>query len=222
MSEIELIIFDCDGVLIDSETLSQKVLLSLLKQQGVSVDKNYFNAYFLGRTFESVAQKVKDDFSVVLDERFRSNYRDSLFEAFDKELQATKGIEEILKLLNVKSCVATSSSPARVKHALNITGLDTFFSDRVFTASLVKRGKPAPDIFLYAAEQMNTLPEKCLVIEDSASGVKAGVAANMNVIQFNGATHMQHYGKTPLQEKVDVICSWSELQQRYANLFHKR
>lgn len=219
LNETKLVIFDCDGVLIDSEILSQRVLLSLLKQKGAEVDEAYFNSYFLGRTFESVAQKVKQDFSVILDETFRGLYREVLFNTFDKELVATHNIEAMLECLSVKSCVATSSSPARVAHSLSLTGLNRFFTDSVFTASLVKKGKPAPDIFLYAAEQMGIEPKNCLVIEDSSSGIKAGLAANMKVIQFNGATHMAHHEGSAIENGVEVIRSWPELQTKYTHLF---
>jgi HAD superfamily hydrolase (TIGR01509 family) len=219
LNEIKLIIFDCDGVLIDSETLSQKVLLSLLKEKGAEVDEAYFNAFFLGRTFESVIQKVKQDFSVILDETFRDSYREELFNAFDKGLKTTNNIESMLTSLSVKSCVATSSSPVRVAHSLLVTGLQRFFTDRVYTASLVANGKPAPDIFLYAAKQMGIEPKNCLVIEDSQSGIKAGLAANMKVIQFNGATHMAHHGNSAVEDGIEVIRSWPELQSTYPNIF---
>lgn len=218
--DIQLVIFDCDGVLINSEILSRKVLLGLLENKGVSVDEAYFNAHFLGRTFESVTQQVFDDFSVVLDEGFREQFRLALFDTFSNELEVTEGIKSILSELNKPYCVATSSSPARVGHALEVTALKEFFGKKVFTASLVKQGKPAPDIFLYSAEKMGFKPSECLVIEDSISGLKAGLAANMQVVQYNGAGHMQHLNNEALIDSVSVVSSWAEFKSTFSHLFN--
>lgn len=218
--DIQLVIFDCDGVLINSEILSRKVLLALLESKGVSVDEAYFNANFLGRTFESVTQQVLDDFSVVLDKQFREQFRSALFDTFSNELKRTKGITDILAELNKPCCVATSSSPARVTHALGVTDLASFFGGNIFTASLVKRGKPAPDIFLYSAEKMGFTPSQCLVIEDSISGLKAALAAKMQVVQYNGAAHMQHLQENALIDGVSVVSSWADFKIKFSFLFN--
>ncbi|MDU0354639.1 HAD-IA family hydrolase [Paraglaciecola aquimarina] len=131
-------------------------------------------------------------------------------------MQTTVGLEDILSQLNVKSCVATSGSPQKVKHSLGVTGLDHFFKAEVFTSSEVKNGKPAPDLFLHAARQMGVKPENCLVIEDSTAGIKGAQAANMPVIRYAGASHLIHHvspsGEQP-HHNVDVptISHWRQL-----------
>lgn len=219
-SNIKLVIFDCDGVLIDSEILSQRVLLALLAQKQVHVDEQYFRQYFLGRTFECVTKQVLDDFSVHLDEDFRSLFRETLFTSFNQELEKTQGLDEVLAHLDVPSCVATSSSPARVSHALSVVKLNKYFENRVFSAALVEHGKPNPDIFLYAAEKMGVAPHSCLVIEDSASGIQAGLSAGMQVVQFNGATHMQYLQDKALFNGVPAMQSWQEIQEHFSDLFN--
>ena len=218
-TNLELVIFDCDGVLFDSEILSQKVLLALLKDKGVDADAEYFRANFLGRTFENVTNKVAQDFSVMLNNAFRQAFREELFSTFDKELRRTQQVTTVLDKLSIRSCVATSSSPARVSHALKVAGLSDYFTNSVFTASEVENGKPAPDIFLHAAKRMGANPKNCLVFEDSLSGIKGGLAAGMQVVQFNGASHMQSQGDKALCDGVTVMQSWSNVIEHFAHLF---
>lgn len=205
---IELIIFDCDGVLVDSEILSKQTLLKMLKELGVNVSDEYFYTHFLGYNFEHVTAKVLADFSVVLTDDFRFAYRDALLEVFTTELKPTVGLDSILEKLNVKSCVATSSSPAKVSHALHATALSEYFSGNVFTASEVQNGKPAPDLFLRAANKMGVLPENCLVIEDSQAGIQGARAANMRVIRYAGASHLINQN---INDDVHTITQWEPL-----------
>lgn len=205
---IELIIFDCDGVLVDSEILSKQTLVKMLKELGAKVSDEYFYTHFLGYNFEHVTAKVLADFSVVLTDDFRLAYRDALLEVFSTELKPTIGLEPMLEKLNVKSCVATSSSPAKVSHALHATSLNEYFSGHVFTASEVQNGKPAPDLFLHAANKMGVLPEHCLVIEDSQAGIQGAKAANMRVIRYAGASHLINQN---INDDVHTITQWEPL-----------
>ncbi|MEP1449128.1 MAG: HAD family phosphatase [Paraglaciecola sp.] len=206
---IELIIFDCDGVLVDSEILSKQTLLKMLSELGATVSDEYFYRHFLGHNFEHVTAKVLEDFSVVLSEDFRFAYRDALLEVFTTELKPTLELDSILKNLHVKSCVATSSSPAKVSHALRATALNEYFSGKVFTASEVKKGKPAPDLFLHAAKKMGVAAEHCLVIEDSPAGIQGAKAANMRVIRYAGASHLIHHS---YHDDVHTITHWEQLE----------
>ncbi|GAA6186396.1 MULTISPECIES: HAD family hydrolase [Alteromonadaceae] len=210
---IDLVIFDCDGVLIDSEILSKRVLLSMLEDLGVSISDSYFDTYFLGQSFKSVTARVLTDYSVTLTEQFRENYLAALLQVFAQELVSTDGLKDMLAALQTNSCVATSSSPQRVKFALQTIGLSDFFSDRVFTSSEVKNGKPAPDIFLHAASRVGVEPENCLVIEDSQAGIQGALAANMQVIKYAGASHLKHKGilETDIANNVATIFDWQQL-----------
>ncbi len=219
-SPIELIIFDCDGVLVDSEILSQRVLLDMLKELGANVSADYFFEHFLGYNFEHVTNKVFEDFSVTLTNEFRFSYRDKLKQVFIEELESTKDLMWFLSQLNVKSCVATSGSPEKVKTSLTTTKLNDFFIDKVFTSSEVKHGKPAPDLFLHAADKMGISYKNCLVIEDSPTGIKAALAASMNVLHYVGASHMKNRA-TEINKSVGAINKlkhWREFFLHYPSL----
>ena len=189
---IELVIFDCDGVLIDSEVISAQVIVDMLSPQGVLINLDYVYTNFLGRQFSCVKQTVLEDFSINLPDSFESDYRQELIVEFEKNLKTTNGIKGILNDLGVESCVATSSSRMRTERALDLVGLLNFFGDNIFTASEVKYGKPAPDLFLLASNRMQIEPNNCLVIEDSIMGIRAAISAGMNVWHYTGASHFQN------------------------------
>ncbi|ARD42977.1 HAD family hydrolase [Colwellia sp. PAMC 21821] len=211
-NSINLVIFDCDGVLVDSEILSQRVLLSMLAEVGVVVSEDYFLINFLGYNFEHVTAKVFADFAVTLTSEFRQRYRAALIEVFASELQKTEHLDRILSQLKVNSCVATSGSPEKVKHSLHYTKLEQYFDDRVFTSSEVKNGKPAPDLFLHSAKKMGVEPHNCLVIEDSNAGIRAAQAANMHVIRYIGASHLKNKDiATQILDDVSTIVHWDQL-----------
>lgn len=211
-NSINLVIFDCDGVLVDSEILSQRVLLSMLTEVGVVVSEDYFLINFLGYNFEHVTAKVFADFAVTLTSEFRQRYRAALIEVFASELQKTEHLDRILSQLKVNSCVATSGSPEKVKHSLHYTKLEQYFDDRVFTSSEVKNGKPAPDLFLHSAKKMGVEPHNCLVIEDSNAGIRAAQAANMHVIRYIGASHLKNKDiATQILDEVSTIVHWDQL-----------
>jgi HAD superfamily hydrolase (TIGR01509 family) len=217
---INLIIFDCDGVLIDSETLSRQTLLLQLITLGVEVSNEYFETHFLGRSYEHVSTKILDDFGVMLPEQFREDYQQALIETFKAELQPTLELEQMLQQLNVLYCVATSSSPTRVAHALTVAGLMHFFEGRIFTCSEVKKGKPAPDIFLHAAAKMGFAAKDCLVIEDSAAGIQGALAANMRVVKYAGASHLidSEASGSDILRGVCTIKHWNRLFEVCATL----
>jgi HAD superfamily hydrolase (TIGR01509 family) len=212
---IELVIFDCDGVLVDSEVLCKRVLISMLTKMSVHVSDNYFDTYFLGQSYESATKQIWADFKVNLPEDFRDNYLEELLKVFRHELTTTPQLESILPKIKTKNCIATSSSPERVKFALNTTGLLPFFEGRVTTSSEVKNGKPAPDIFLLAAHKMGVKPEHCLVIEDSEAGIKGALAANMQVVKYTGASHLIDKIQ-PVSHKLSHVSSFSHWEQLFA------
>lgn len=189
--KIDLIIFDCDGVLIDSEIISAEMLIKELKTVGVDIDWAYVARNFLGRSYPTVFSIIRSEFGVDLPPAFEDQYRERLLVAFDTRLQPIPGVEAVLHDLALPWCVATSSSLPRAEKSLTLTGLRDLVDDRLFTASMVANGKPAPDLFLHAAQKMRVAPENCLVIEDSLTGIRAARRAAMNVWRFTGGTHMQ-------------------------------
>ncbi len=187
--DIGLVIFDCDGVLVDSEVLAVAVLIAELDRAGARVDEAFVHRHFLGRSFPVVQEVVQRQFGVTLPETFQTEERARLLAAFETGLRPMPGAAETVRTLAVPFCLATSSTPARLTRSLEITGLAALFEGRCFTASQVARGKPAPDLFLLAAAEMGVAPERCLVIEDTEPGVRAGLAAGMQVWRFTGGSH---------------------------------
>jgi HAD superfamily hydrolase (TIGR01509 family) len=202
MTSPELIIFDCDGVLIDSEVISARQLIHELSGYGVDMDMAFVSRHFLGRSYPVVLQEVRDRWGVQLPDRFEADYRARLLAAFERDLQVMPGVQALIAALRLPYCLATSSSPERMRRSLQITGLSPLFSNRCFTASEVARGKPAPDLFLHAAARMGVDPAACVVIEDSLNGVRAGLAAGMRVWRFAGGSHLKGLDLTPPDDAI--------------------
>ncbi|MFV0359929.1 HAD family hydrolase [Tropicimonas sp.] len=189
--DFDLVIFDCDGVLIDSELISARMLVAELAEWGVEVDLPYVARHFLGRSYPVVIAQIRREFGLALTPAFEADYRARLLAAFASDLREMPGVREVLETLACPYCLATSSSPPRVRRSLEIVGLTPYFTGRVWTASEVERGKPAPDLFLHAAARMGVAPGRCLVVEDSLNGVQAGLAAGMTVWHFTGGSHLR-------------------------------
>lgn len=202
MSEFDLVIFDCDGVLIDSEIISARMLVAELMRLGLTIDLAYVERNFLGRSYPVVMETIRREFGLDLPPDFEAQYREALLAAFQQELKVVPHVHEVLSQIGVPFCVATSSSPRRVEMSLSLVGLAPLIGDKVFTSTLVARGKPAPDLFLHAAEKMGATPDRTLVIEDSLTGIRAGLAAGMTVWRFVGGSHL---GATTPEEPQDAL-----------------
>lgn len=187
-----LVIFDCDGVLVDSEPIALDVLRAMLAEEGVTLDADSISDRFLGRSLSSMTTLIRQEFGVALPEDFADRMRKRLFVRFEEELQPIPAIAETLDALASAGffyCVASSSQPERIAKSLEVTGLYNRFSPRIFSATMVARGKPAPDLFLHAGTRLGFTPERCIVIEDSPAGVQAARAAGMTVFAFSGGSH---------------------------------
>ncbi len=204
-SNVDLVIFDCDGVLIDSEILSAQTLIDLLQELGIHIDLAHVQRCFLGRSFPTVAGLIREQFSVDLPQGFERDYRRILLKKFETELQPTPGIEAVLNNLGVRACVATSSSPERALRSLELAGLAGYFEGRVYTASMVARGKPAPDLFLHVASCEKVAPGRCLIIEDSLPGLSAAQAADMAVWRYVGASHLKNNAQALIAESGQTV-----------------
>ncbi|MCC4634525.1 HAD family hydrolase [Xanthomonas dyei] len=184
----DLLIFDCDGVLVDSEPLACAVLAQALQQHGVDIDIDGVQQYFLGRSLGSVRAHVQT-LGRTLPDTFERDLNAALLARFGTELQPIPGVAALLDAVQTPRCVASSSHLQRVRLSLQVTGLAGHVGAHIYTAELVARGKPAPDLFLLAADRMQVAPAACLVIEDSPSGVQAACAAGMQVWGFTGGGH---------------------------------
>lgn len=212
---IAFVIFDCDGVLIDSEVLSMSIWSNLLAEFNVHFDQQYFFENFLGRSFEYVQSVILKDFKVTVDACMAKQFANELKQVFEMKLQPTEGITDVLSSLNVPYCLATSSSRERTDIALSTTGLHRFFhKNQIFTAADVSRGKPAPDLFIHASKSNGVAPSHCLVIEDSGPGLQAAKAAEMRWNHYVGGTHMiQTTGK-----RENALAHWRDFKVKYPYL----
>jgi HAD superfamily hydrolase (TIGR01509 family) len=188
----DLVIFDCDGVLVDSEIIAADTLAGMLSRYGQPSDAGEVLTRYLGRSFKAVEDDYLARTGQPLPHGFEAEEKRALEDAFRAELRPIEGIREVLLRLQEQQrayALASSSSLQRIAHSLDITGLAPFFEGRIFSASMVKRGKPAPDLFLHVAHTMGLEPSRTLVIEDSPAGVAAGKAAGMTVWGFTGGGH---------------------------------
>ena len=187
----DLIIFDNDGVLVDSETLSNQVLSRLLTLHGLPTTFEESVATYLGRSMPSVLAVAEAKLGRPIPEDIIGQYIDELYAMFETELTSVRGIEQVLGVLEgagLRKCVASSGSPRRISLTLVVTGLAGYFGSDVFSASEVEHGKPAPDLFLHAARQMGVEPDRCAVIEDSPLGIEGGNAAGMTTFGYAAMT----------------------------------
>lgn len=184
-----LVIFDCDGVLIDSEIISATALVETLAGHGIAIEMSHVLEHFIGHPYVVVAGKIAAIAGASLPPSFESAYRAQLAQRFEAELRPMPRVIEVLDNLAVAYCAATSSSSERAHHSLRAAGLAELFGERVYTVSMVERPKPAPDLFLHAAASMGVDPKHCLVVEDSDLGIAAAKAAGMVAWQFTGGSH---------------------------------
>ncbi len=184
-----LLIFDCDGVLVDSEPIARCVLAELLGEIGFPLPEISSAESHTGLSLPTVMAMIEHSAGRPLPSDFAVQLRARSQAAFDSKLQAMAGAAETLAQLTGPLCVASSGSPQKIRRNLELTGLLGYFDPHLFSSEMVDRGKPAPDLFLFAAQSMGVVPTDCLVIEDSVAGVRAGCAAGMRVLGFVGGGH---------------------------------
>jgi HAD superfamily hydrolase (TIGR01509 family) len=183
----ELVIFDCDGVLVDSERVAIKVDVQVLRRLGLHLTEADVVERFVGVSDAGFRSGVEAMLNRPLPKDWESEIEPLYREAFRRELTPVAGIHATLDRIFLPTCVASSGSHEKIRFSLGMTGLLDRFEGRIFSAIDVDRGKPAPDLFLYAAKRMGVEPEACAVVEDSAFGAEAGRAAGMQVFGFSGS-----------------------------------
>lgn len=190
----ELVIFDCDGVLVDSEIIANQIMSDYVTRHGAPMSPDDCLQHLVGLSLTSCRTRIRDLHDVEMPDTYVDDIRSLTAEALADQVEAVPGVHDTLETLRslagISVCVASSGTPDKMALTLGRTGLDTFFDGQVFSAVSVERGKPAPDLFLYAARQMGIAPEKAVVIEDSPYGVQGAKAAGMTALGFAGAAHM--------------------------------
>lgn len=183
-----LLIFDCDGVLVDSEALACEIDAQILTRIGLPYSAQDIARKFVGVSFKDMVARLEAEHGCTLPADLGVQMDSALFAKFETDLKPIEGVQEAIFSLPYPRCVASSSTPDRIALSLRVTGLSDLF-DHVFSATQVARGKPAPDLFLHAAKSMSASPQDCVVIEDSAAGIQGALAAGMQVIGFTGGAH---------------------------------
>jgi HAD superfamily hydrolase (TIGR01509 family) len=188
---IELIIFDFDGVIADSEVLSNTVLAECVSEAGLPTSLEDAYSLYMGKRVPEIAAAVETSLGRPLRTDFGVDFQKRALARFRTDLEEVAGARDYLAAFaGLHRCIASTSSPERLAVCLEALGLGAVFGTSVFSSELVPRGKPHPDIFLYAARQFAISPAECLVIEDSVGGVQAGIAADMTVIGLLAASHI--------------------------------
>jgi HAD superfamily hydrolase (TIGR01509 family) len=185
-----LVIFDCDGVLVDSEFLCNHCEFEALRECGCTLGRAEYGELAAGRKSHQIDALLRERFGLVLPASFWEETARRLEHLLSTELEAVAGVAAAVQALGLDSCVASSSSRARLRLELGVTGLLPLFDGRIYSAEAVPHPKPAPDVYLYAAQAMGRTPDQCLVIEDSLVGVQAALAAGMRVLAFAGGRHI--------------------------------
>ncbi len=184
-----LTIFDCDGVLIDSELIALDVLSQMLSEYGTPMSVAACQDAFMGMHNADIVRAIEARIGRALPAGEGVRMRGRMIRRLESELKPIDGVADALARLEGPRCVASSSDRARIALTLELTGLTRFFGARIFSGTEVARGKPAPDLFLHAARRMEFSPQDCVVIEDAVAGVRAAIAAGMTVIGFTGGSH---------------------------------
>lgn len=185
MPKYKCIIFDCDGVLVDSEPIGNQVLVDMANSLGAQIDLDYAMKHFKGSFFADCEQKISKLINSPIPTTFESDYRKKSFEAFRLGIKPIEGVKNVLDNLTIPYCVASSGPENKICLNLELTGLMPYFDNKIFSCFSIQKWKPDPGVFLWAAETMGFKPEECLVIEDSLSGVNAAKNGGFDVFGFS-------------------------------------
>ena len=194
-TEFKLVIFDCDGVLVDSEPIINRIFAETLTEAGFPITYGEVTQKFIGKSLKTCLEIIEESYNKPLPENFMELCKEREIAPLQQELQPVSGIIEVLEQLTLPKCVASNSSHRHIQFVLKLTGLLHKFDGKIYSCYDVPRPKPFPDVYLHAAEQMNINPEDCVVIEDSIPGVQAGYAAGMTVFGY-----AQHSDPTALTD----------------------
>lgn len=187
--KLDLVIFDCDGVLVDSEVISCRAHAQTLTQHGYPITADQVLERFLGVSDREARQIVEAEIGRRLPDDFEAQVKQATLQFYAGDLRAISHVGEAIAAIGLPKCVASSGTPEKIRHGLTCAGLYDRLAPHIFSAMQVARGKPAPDLFLFAAGQMQVSPARCLVIEDSVPGITGARAAGMTVLGFHGGSH---------------------------------
>jgi HAD superfamily hydrolase (TIGR01509 family) len=208
----DLVIFDCDGVLVDSEVISCRAHSQTLTRHGYPITPEQVLERFLGVSDREARQIIETEIGRKLPDDFEAEVKQATLQFYAGDLKAISYVGETIAALNLPTCVASSGTPEKIHHGLTCAGLHDLLAPNIFSASQVTRGKPAPDLFLFAAKRMATAPERCLVIEDSLPGITGARAAGMTVFGFHGGSHCQP-GHAEILRAAGALLTFDDMRQ---------
>ncbi len=190
MSKYKCVIFDCDGVLIDSESIAVGTMVDMANELGANIEKEGAVERFKGKSFSTCLEMISNQIGSPLPDTFEADYRVKTFEVFKRDIQPIEGIKDVVEHLKVPFCTASSGPENKIRLNLGLTGLLPFFEDHIFSCYTIGKWKPDPAVFLWAAETMGFKPNECVVVEDSLSGVRAAKRGGFDV--FGYTAHDYH------------------------------
>jgi HAD superfamily hydrolase (TIGR01509 family) len=208
----DLVIFDCDGVLVDSEVISCRAHSEMLTRHGYPITADQVLDRFLGVSDREARLMIEAELGRSLPGDFEAQVKQATLQFYADDLRAISHVGEAITAIGLPKCVASSGTPEKIRHGLTCAGLYDQLVPHIFSASQVERGKPAPDLFLFAAKQMATLAERCVVIEDSVPGITGALAAGMTVFGFHGGSHCRP-GHADTLRAAGAIFTFDDMRQ---------
>jgi HAD superfamily hydrolase (TIGR01509 family) len=210
--KFDLVIFDCDGVLVDSEVISSRAHAQILTRHGYPITADQVLERFLGVSDPEARQTIETEIGRKLPDDFETQVKQATLQFYAGDLRAISHVGEAIAAIGAPKCVASSGTPEKIHHGLNCAGLYDRLAPHIFSATQVARGKPAPDLFLFAAQQMQVSPGRCLVIEDSVAGITGARAAGMTVLGFHGGSHCRP-GHADMLRAAGAVMTFDDMRQ---------
>ena len=210
--KFDLVIFDCDGVLVDSEVISCRAHAQALTRHGYPITADQVLERFLGVSDREARQTIETEIGRKLPDDFETQVKQATLQFYAGDLRAISHVGEAIAAIGAPKCVASSGTPEKIHHGLSCAGLYDRLAPHIFSATQVARGKPAPDLFLFAAERMRTSPARCLVIEDSVPGITGARTAGMTVLGFHGGSHCRP-GHADMLRAAGAVMTFDDMRQ---------
>jgi HAD superfamily hydrolase (TIGR01509 family) len=209
---VDLVIFDCDGVLVDSEVISCRAHAAMLTRHGYPITADQVLKRFLGVSDREARMAVEAELGRSLPDDFEAQMNQAALQRYADDLRTIPHVDEAIAAISLPKCVASSGTPEKIRHGLSCARLYDLLAPNIFSATQVKRGKPAPDLFLFAAGQMQASPARCVAIEDSVPGISGALAAGMTVLGFHGGSHCRP-GYADTLRAAGAIMTFDDMRQ---------
>lgn len=208
MKQYQCIIFDCDGVLVDTEVISNQLLVDMANQYGANIDLDYAMKYFKGSHFKHCLNLINTLVTQPVPQSFEEDYRTVLEKQFKAHVKPINGIKKVIDNLEIPFCVASSGTVEKIRLNLGLVGLLDVFEDKIFSCYTIQKFKPEPDVFLLAAKTMGFKPSECLVVEDSKLGVQAAINGGFDVFGYTEHDYykdLEHLATKTFNNMADLL-----------------